>query len=74
MTDERPFVAEILNDDGTIHDHAWTWETGQSFALGGWRVRAIADDGHMTIDEAQALYDAERARYRDCYGIEPMSS
>jgi hypothetical protein len=67
---EPPTVAIVLNEDGTYHDRCFTWETGQSFALSeGMRVVAVADDGQMTMDDAQRLYDAERARYRDCYGL-----
>lgn len=64
-------VAVVLNDDDSIYDHTFNWESGQNYALSqGYRVVAIADDGHMTKDNAQALYDAERDRYRDCYGID----
>lgn len=65
---EPPTVALIFDDDGSV-DRAYTWETGQSYALQGYRVVAVADAGHLTAAEAQDLYDAERARYRDCFGI-----
>lgn len=64
-----PIVAIAYEDDGTIHDHCGTWETGQNFALAqGLRVVAVADDGHMDVPSAQRLYDAERERYIDCFG------
>jgi hypothetical protein len=66
---DEKFVAEVLNEDGTVYDHCYTWETGQSMSLAGYSVRAIADDGHMTKEAAQKLYDAERERYRDCFGV-----
>jgi hypothetical protein len=67
--DTPPFVALVYEEGGTeVYDRCWNWETGQSFALTGYRVVAIADDGHMTKDEAQRLYDAERARFADCFG------
>ena len=63
-------VAIVYDDDGKVYDHCFTWESGQSYALSqGMIVEAIADDGYMTIDRAQSLYDAERDRYRDCFGL-----
>lgn len=72
---EREFkqtvVAVVYNEDGTVYDHCFTWETGQNYALSnGYRVEAVADDGTMTIKRQQDLYDAERERYRDCFGID----
>jgi hypothetical protein len=66
----RPVVAVAYNADGSVFDHAFTWQTGQALALEGYRVRAIADDGHMSATDAQALYDAELDRYADCYDVE----
>ena len=61
--------AVILDHDGTVYDHAFTWETAQSMALSdGYAVIAIADDGHMSREEIQNLCDAERERYEDCFG------
>jgi hypothetical protein len=61
-------VAIIYNQDGSVYDHAFTWETGQSMALNeGYRVRAIKRDGHMSVSKAQRLYDAEYARRKDCF-------
>lgn len=63
-------VAIAYNQDGTVHDWCFNWETAQNFALSeGLTVKAIADDGFMDIDRAQRLYDAEKARYDDCFGI-----
>jgi hypothetical protein len=65
----QPVVAIVYNEDGTVHDHCFNWETAQNMALSeGYTVKAIADDGHMTIARQQALYDAEKARYDDCFG------
>jgi hypothetical protein len=61
-------VAIVYDSDGSIHDHCFTWETGQSFALGGYVVEAIAVDNYMGIEEAQGLYDAELERHNDCFG------
>lgn len=37
-------------------------------SLEGKRVVAITDDGYMTADRAQALYDSDLAAYQDCWG------
>ena len=63
-------IAFIYNNEGEVWDYAFNWQSAQSYALNnGYRVEAIKDDGHMTIAEQQALYDAERARFNDCFGI-----
>lgn len=63
----RRTVALVLDDDGAIYDQCWTWETGQSYAA-QYRVVAVADDGHMAVEDAQRLYDYERRVYLDCFG------
>lgn len=68
-TPEPPTVAVVLSPEGEIIDRCYTWEAGQNYALHeGLRVIAVADDGGMTIDFAQQLYDAELARHDDCFG------
>jgi hypothetical protein len=63
-------VAVVYNNEGEVWDYAFNWESAQNYALhNGYRVEAIKDDGSMTIAEQQALYDAERARFNDCFGI-----
>ena len=63
-------VAVVYNEQGEVWDYAFNWESAQSYALNnGYRVEAIKDDGSMTIADQQALYDAERARFNDCFGI-----
>lgn len=68
---ERPFVAVImeLDDPTVVYDHAWTWETGQNYAMQGYVVRALADDAHLTKEDAQRMYDACLAQYKDCFGL-----
>ncbi len=61
-------VAVVREDNGSVHDHCFNWETAQTFALDGYYVEALADDGYMTKETAQALYDAERERHDDCFG------
>ncbi len=67
--DALPFVAVILESDGTIYDHAWSWETGENYASEGYRVVALTDDGHLTRGEAQAMYDRRLADFVDCFGV-----
>jgi hypothetical protein len=63
--------AVILTEDGMPYDGAFNWESAQSYALSqGMRVRALTGDGHMSREDIQALCDAERERYRDCFGTE----
>lgn len=65
---DPPAVALVYNQDGSVYDACYTWETGQNYALHeGRRVVAIADDGGMTIERAQAIYDADRAAHIDCW-------
>ena len=63
-------MVAVVIDPGTggILDGVYTWETGQSYAQAGYAVIATAASGHMGRDEAQRLYDWERALFRDCYG------
>jgi hypothetical protein len=64
-------VAVVYNNEGEVWDYAFNWESAQNYALhNGYHVQAIKDDGNMTIAEQQTLYDAERARFNDCFGIE----
>lgn len=65
--DSSPTVAIALDDSGRYLDRCFTWGTGQTLAQEGLRVVATADDGHMTLAEAQRLYDWERDCYNDCF-------
>ena len=66
MTNE--IVAHVYDDDDNLHDRCFTWETGQAYANAGYRVVAMADDGPMTVADAQRLYDYEREIAADCFG------
>ena len=62
-------VALVLDDEGAVYDEAYCWEAAQNYALHeGREVIAVADDGFMSKEQIQALCDAERARYLDCFG------
>jgi hypothetical protein len=65
-------IAVVLNADDSIHDYTFNWETAQNMALQGYRIKVIASDPYssMTVDEIQALCDAEKDRYDDCFGTE----
>lgn len=63
-------VAMIYDRDGNVIDECWSWETGQVMANDGYRVVAVADDGHMSIADAQSLYDYELRIAIDCFGKE----
>lgn len=65
-----PVVAIVFSADGSVHDYAFTWETGQSYAQEGYRVIAVADDGPWRTADAQRLYDSELARYNDDRGVQ----
>lgn len=61
-------VALIFNDDGSVYDEAFTWETAQCAALHEGRVvLAVRNDGFMTAADIQRLCDYERANYLDCF-------
>ena len=64
-------VAVIIDPrTGEQYDSAYTWETGQTMAQAGYIVQAVAADGYMSTEDAQRLYDYERALFIDCWGQE----
>lgn len=65
---EPTTVAVVYAADGTIYDQCFGWEAGQTYANDGYRVVATADDGTVTVDRAQRLYDAELTAALDCFG------
>lgn len=63
------YVYETEDTSGEPYDEVWTWEAAQTYALhDGAVIVAVADDGHMSKEDIQALCDAERARHIDCFG------
>ena len=68
LTAERTVVAVVFNEDGTIHDRCHSWESGQTYANAGYEVQAVNDDGHVTKEVAQSMYDRERELAADCFG------
>lgn len=71
MAQDPPVVAVIYDHMGEEYDHTWTWEAAQNYVMHeGMTAVAVADDGHMSKEEAQRLYDSEHALYLDCWGAE----
>lgn len=68
LTAEREVVAIVYNEDGSIHDRCFSWETGQTYANAGYEVQAVNPDGSITVEEAQSMYDRERELAADCFG------
>lgn len=61
-------VAVAYHKDGSVYDFALNWETAQCLANEGYRLEAVADDGHMTREEIQKLCDWEQNSAIDCFG------
>lgn len=59
---------EKANEDGTIIDRCFSWETGQTYANAGYEVQAVNDDGSIDKATAQSIYDRERELAADCFG------
>lgn len=62
-------VAEVLNTDGTVYDRCFNWESGATYASDGYEVVAVADDGGVTTEAAQHIYDTRLADFQDAYGV-----
>lgn len=67
-TTEPTTVAHVLNEDGSVYDRTYNWESGRTYANEGYVVKAVADDGSMTAERAQSIYDSTLADYQDCFG------
>lgn len=65
---ESPIVAIVYDDDGTIYDRTYNWETGQVYANAGYTVQAVNSSGGMSVEECQELYDTEKRWAEDCFG------
>lgn len=64
----KDIVAVVYDENGSVYDRCYTWEAGQTYANSGYRVEAVQDDGSMTVEDAQRLYDWERDVAADCFG------
>lgn len=61
-------VAEVYADDSQVpYDLCYNWESGQTYAQDGYRVVSVADDGYMSREHAQRLYDYELKCWDDCW-------
>lgn len=62
-------VAEVLDPSTSeVMDRCYNWETAQTYASNGYKIRALAADGEAwPIERIQAMCDAERRQFQDCY-------
>lgn len=73
---QLPFVLQVLpgvcaiayDKEGEEYDRCYSWETAQTMANEGYRLLAVADDGHMKADDIQAMVDYELKIALDCFG------
>lgn len=67
--DERTVAYVVDPDTGALVDEAWSVEAAQSYVLssGMLAIAVAADGGYWSISRQQDLYDAERARFLDCW-------
>ena len=71
MSHIETIVAEVYDPaSNKLVDKCFSWETGQNYAKGNYKVVAIADDRYMTVDKAQELYDYERRLAQDCWDLD----
>lgn len=61
-------VAVVYDEDGSLYDYCFGWEAAQNYVLHeGMTGVAVADDGLVTVEIAQARYDSDKAAYDDCW-------
>lgn len=56
-------------ESGDYYDACYTWEAGQNYAQQNYKVVATNDDGFMSKEDAQSLYDRERELVQDCFSL-----
>lgn len=61
-------VATAYTADGKPYDYLGNWETAQSYANAGYRVKVHEGDGRFSQEELQAMVDQELADAIDCFG------
>lgn len=66
----RGMVAAAYDKEGELYDGIYNWETAQTIAREGYRVVAIANDGHMEKEEIQRICNYELSIALDCFGPE----
>lgn len=63
-------VAEVFHPETNEKvDECWSWETGQNYAKGNYKVIAVRDDRGCDKGEAQRIYDYERKLAQDCWSL-----
>jgi hypothetical protein len=65
---KQGFIAIVWDKNNEVEDYCYTWETAQQFANDGYRIKAIANDGTMEMNEIQRICDYELSAAIDCFG------
>jgi nitrogenase subunit NifH len=60
-------IAVVYDAKGDVFDYCFNWESGQSYALNGYKVTAIKPDSIYTVNDLQRLFNVETARHDDCF-------
>ena len=64
----RGVCAIAYDKEGEEYDRCYSWETAQTMANEGYRIIAVANDGHTSKEEIQAIVDYELKIALDCFG------
>lgn len=68
---EAPIVAEVYDPKtGDLVDGCYSWEAGQNYARGNYKVVAILPDTGISVEEMQAIFNQEREWSQDCWGLD----
>lgn len=65
---KQGFVAIAWDKNNEVYDFCYAWETAQTMANDGYRIKAIANDGAMEKEEIQRICDYELRAAIDCFG------
>jgi hypothetical protein len=65
-------VAIAWDKNNEPYDYPYNWETAQTMAREGYRIKAIANDGNMEMSEIQRICDYELSIAIDCFGEEHL--
>lgn len=62
-------VCAVAYDKGDKeYDSCYSWEAAQTLAQEGYRVVAVAGDGHLSKENIQSMCDYELKIAIDCFG------
>lgn len=66
--DPPPIIGYIYDRNGNLYDEAWNWQTLESYAMEGYLITVVADDGtYWTRRRIQRLCDDAARNYEDCF-------